>query len=206
MPELTVILGVEAAVLVFVAAMNLRARRMDVLSGRFFETPAASPGRSGWTRSIRAPARHLQQLTRSWARVARMMLMNLWPSRAGARRLRSRLQARTRLLSRSEARARRSNAPGASGHAAVPRARAREAASFVGGGSPLLERAAPGPQRLRRDPAVRSGRPDEDFDKHAGREPGGPEPGQLPYPSPSEQSPRQRELDQGGFCLSRRSC
>lgn len=46
--ELVVILGVEAAVLLFVAAMTLHARRMDVLSGRFFETAAASPAHSRW--------------------------------------------------------------------------------------------------------------------------------------------------------------
>lgn len=37
--ELLVILGAEASILGFVAAMTLYAKRMDVLSGRSFERP-----------------------------------------------------------------------------------------------------------------------------------------------------------------------
>ncbi|PJG50075.1 hypothetical protein CVM73_38330 [Bradyrhizobium forestalis] len=37
--ELLVILGAEASILGFVAAMSLHAKRMDVLSGRSFEHP-----------------------------------------------------------------------------------------------------------------------------------------------------------------------
>lgn len=37
--ELVVILGAETCLLVFTMTMTLRARRMDVLSGRFFERP-----------------------------------------------------------------------------------------------------------------------------------------------------------------------
>jgi hypothetical protein len=42
--ELLVILGAEASILGFVAAMTLHAKRMDVLSGRSFERPIVSPG------------------------------------------------------------------------------------------------------------------------------------------------------------------
>jgi len=41
--ELLVILGAEASLLGFVAAMSLHARRMDVLSGRSFEHPHVFP-------------------------------------------------------------------------------------------------------------------------------------------------------------------
>lgn len=41
--ELLVILGAEASILGFVAAMSLHARRMDVLSGRSFEHAIVPP-------------------------------------------------------------------------------------------------------------------------------------------------------------------
>ncbi|MEY9183922.1 hypothetical protein ABIG06_005497 [Bradyrhizobium sp. USDA 326] len=50
--ELMVILGAEVTMLVFVAIMTLRAERMDVLSGRFFER-----GATGQRRPIRAQTR-----------------------------------------------------------------------------------------------------------------------------------------------------
>lgn len=40
--ELVVILGAEASMLIFITTMTLRAKRMDVLSGRFFERPVIS--------------------------------------------------------------------------------------------------------------------------------------------------------------------
>jgi hypothetical protein len=41
--ELLVILGAEAALLVFVTAMTLHVKRRDVLSRRLFKRPAVSP-------------------------------------------------------------------------------------------------------------------------------------------------------------------
>lgn len=58
--ELLVILGAEATILVFVAAMTLHARRMDVLSGRSFERSVASPtGNRHPLRPIRRKPRDL---------------------------------------------------------------------------------------------------------------------------------------------------
>ena len=61
--ELLVILGAEASILGFVVAMSLRARRMDVLSGRSFEHPIVSPaGNEHPARSSHRRARDLLQL------------------------------------------------------------------------------------------------------------------------------------------------
>jgi len=90
MPELLVVLGAEASIFVFVAAMTLHARRMDVLSGRFFATPAALPTVGG---DLSGPPRGIcSNLTRSRSHVARMMLLIL-------RRLRWSLRMRPRLPS-----------------------------------------------------------------------------------------------------------
>ena len=63
--ELLVILGAEAIILVFVAAMTLYARRMDVLSGRSFERSVASPTRNRHPfRSIRLKPHDLLRLIR----------------------------------------------------------------------------------------------------------------------------------------------
>lgn len=55
--ELVVIVGAEACVLVCIMAMTLRARRMDVLSGRFLQRPMVSPAGNRhslhWIRSYR---------------------------------------------------------------------------------------------------------------------------------------------------------
>ena len=65
--ELLVILGAEVAILGFVAAMTFYAKRKDVLSGRSFERPVASPsGNRHLTRSIRRKARDLLRLTKRW--------------------------------------------------------------------------------------------------------------------------------------------
>lgn len=61
--ELLVILGAEASILGFVAAMSLHARRMDVLSGRSFEHPIVSPsGNEHPAWSSRRRARDLLRL------------------------------------------------------------------------------------------------------------------------------------------------
>ena len=67
--ELLVILGAEATVLVFVAAMTLYARRMDVLSGRSFERSGVSPttGTWHWARLLRRTTRGLLRLVRRWS-------------------------------------------------------------------------------------------------------------------------------------------
>jgi hypothetical protein len=70
--ELLVILGAEAALLVFVTAMTLHIRRMDVLSGQPLERPAASPAGERFSlRSVRARTWDLLRLTR-WVGVARI--------------------------------------------------------------------------------------------------------------------------------------
>lgn len=66
--ELLVILGAEASILGFVAAMTLHAKRMDVLSGRSFERPIVSPGgNSHLGRSSHRKVRNLLGLTGRWA-------------------------------------------------------------------------------------------------------------------------------------------
>lgn len=65
--ELLVILGAEATILVFVAAMTLYARRMDVLSGRSFERSTVSPASNRHlSQSIRRKPRQLLRLIRRW--------------------------------------------------------------------------------------------------------------------------------------------
>ncbi|WP_453946711.1 hypothetical protein [Bradyrhizobium sp. USDA 372] len=66
--ELLVILGAEASILGFVAAMTLHAKRMDVLSGRSFERPIVPHGRNGHPpRSPHRKVRNLVGLTAGWA-------------------------------------------------------------------------------------------------------------------------------------------
>ena len=65
--ELLVILGAEATVLVFVAAMTLHARRMDVLSGRSFERSGVSPtGTWHGSQWLGRTAHSLLRLIRRW--------------------------------------------------------------------------------------------------------------------------------------------
>lgn len=65
--ELLVILGAEATILVFVVAMTLYAKRMDVLSGRSLEHPVVSPRSNRHRpRSIRQKARYFLRLSRRW--------------------------------------------------------------------------------------------------------------------------------------------
>jgi hypothetical protein len=51
--ELMVILGVEITMLIFVATMSLREKRMDVLSGRFFERGATGKPPPIWVQTCR---------------------------------------------------------------------------------------------------------------------------------------------------------
>lgn len=65
--ELLVILGAEATILVFVVAITLYAKRMDVLSGRSLEQPVVSPrGNRHRPRSIRQKARYFIRLSLRW--------------------------------------------------------------------------------------------------------------------------------------------
>lgn len=76
--ELLVILGAEATILVFVAAMTLYARRMDVLSGRSFERSVVSPtGNRHRSRSPRRKPRDLLRLIRRWGDLTTFAPSNL---------------------------------------------------------------------------------------------------------------------------------
>lgn len=78
MPELVVILGAEASILVFVAAMTLYARRMDVLSGRSFEQSVVTTASSRHSSSPRhRRARDLLRLIRRWGAIAAVALSDL---------------------------------------------------------------------------------------------------------------------------------
>lgn len=72
MPDgLLVIVGAEASILVFLAAMTLYAKRMDVLSGRSFERSVVSPTDSRHPlRPIRRKPRDLLRLLRKWIDLA----------------------------------------------------------------------------------------------------------------------------------------
>jgi hypothetical protein len=97
MPELLVTLGVEALILVFVAAMTLYARRMDVLSGRTFEkSVVARLDNEHPPRSLRRRARDLLPLIRRWFSVPAPDQWNglRWPDLV--RTPRSRHQSRPR--------------------------------------------------------------------------------------------------------------
>jgi hypothetical protein len=79
--ELFAILGAEAALLVFLAAMAVHAKRMDVLSGRHFERLAVSAtGNGPPPLSVRAHARNLLRLARKWARTRARTLIRTWGS------------------------------------------------------------------------------------------------------------------------------
>jgi hypothetical protein len=78
--ELLVILGAEAAILVFVAAMTLHARRMDVLSGRSFERSVVLPVENRHpSRSICRRPRVLLRLIRRWGNLTTFAPPNLLP-------------------------------------------------------------------------------------------------------------------------------
>lgn len=63
--ELLVIVGAEASILGFVVAMTLRAKRMDVLSGRSLERPVIPARRD--RHSLRPIGRRARDLLRGWA-------------------------------------------------------------------------------------------------------------------------------------------
>lgn len=148
--ELVIILGAEACLLVFTMTMTLRARRMDVLSGRFFERPVISPaGNRHSPQRVRRHAHDLLRLTRTWIDLGRIDRFDFSQWRGLARSLRSSFQIRLRKPSRVTARSRRpppsvTGTPGrqaafpeagrradARGHTAlVPSARALEAPSL----------------------------------------------------------------------------
>ncbi|MFK4539650.1 hypothetical protein ABIA00_007833 [Bradyrhizobium ottawaense] len=63
--ELLVIVGAEAAILGFVVAMALRAKRMDVLSGRSLEQPVISARRD--RHPPRPIGRRARDLLQGWS-------------------------------------------------------------------------------------------------------------------------------------------
>ena len=121
--ELLVILGAEAAILGFVVAMTLHAKRTDVLSGRSFEQPVVPPsGNRHLPRTIRRKARDLLRLTRRWGDLITFVPPDLL-RRADLTRIRQRiLQTRPQMPLRFELRARRrgTSAADASGRPTLP--------------------------------------------------------------------------------------
>lgn len=112
--ELLVILGAEASILVFVAAMTLYARRMDVLSGQSFERSVASPtGNRHPPRSIRRKLRELLRLIKRWVDLTTFAPPDLLRRPDIARTPRSSLQARPQTPSRLVTRTRRPDTPAA---------------------------------------------------------------------------------------------
>lgn len=100
--ELIVILGAEVCMLVFTMTMTLRARRMDVLSGRFFERPVVSPaGNRHSPQRVRRHAYDLLRLTRTWIDVDRIDRSDFSKWRGLARSLRSSFQTKLRSTARS---------------------------------------------------------------------------------------------------------
>jgi len=125
--ELLVILGAEATILVFVAAMTLHARRMDVLNRRSSERSAVSPRLL--PRSIRRKQRDLLRLIRRWVDLTTFAPLNLLRRPDIFRTLVSTLQSRRRTPIRLVTRTRRQGPPAAdaSGRPAVPSEAGRNA-------------------------------------------------------------------------------
>jgi len=95
--ELVIILGTEATLLIYVSAMILRSKRIDVLSGRFFERPVTPPaGNRHLLRAIRYCAHDLSRLTRAVPNIVRIHLSDLSRRVAPSGRLRSGIQATMR--------------------------------------------------------------------------------------------------------------
>lgn len=106
--ELIVILGAEACMLVFTMMMTLRARRMDVLSGRFFERPVISPAGNRYSpQRVRRYAHDLLRLTRTWIDADRIGRSDFSQWLGLARSLRSSFQTKLRKPFRFIARSRR---------------------------------------------------------------------------------------------------
>lgn len=120
--ELLVILGAEATMLAFVAAMTLYAKRMDVLSGRSFERSVVSPtGNRHPSRSIRRKPRDLLRSVRRWINLSKFARPNLLRRPGIARTPLSGLQITPQTPSRLVTRFRRPGTPAAdaSGRPAV---------------------------------------------------------------------------------------
>lgn len=112
--ELLVILGAEATMLVFVAAMTLHAKRMDVLSGRSFERSVVSPTANRHPlRSISRKLRDLLRLVRRWDGLTRFAPPNLLRRFYITRMPRSGLQTRQQNPPRVGMRFRRAGTPAA---------------------------------------------------------------------------------------------
>lgn len=78
--ELLVILGAEATLLVFVTAMTLHLKRMDVLSGLHRRAARRFAGRHNkpLPHSVRARAWALLSLAKTWIGIGRLTPANLW--------------------------------------------------------------------------------------------------------------------------------
>jgi len=115
--ELLVILGAEASILGYVAAMTLHAKRMDVLNGRSFEQPIVSPERNKhlpW--SLPRKARdHLLRLSRRWRDLIAYVPPDLLRHVDITRMRRRILRARLRTPFRFETSFRRPRKPAADG-------------------------------------------------------------------------------------------
>lgn len=135
--ELLVILGAEASILGFVAAMSLHARRMDVLSGRSFEHPTVS------ARGNKHLARLSHSMTRDLLRLigrCAISLRSLHPMSCGApiARMPRPLQTRPQTPVRFEVGDRwtGTTAPGACDRPAVPSGAGRTTDDQSKGASP----------------------------------------------------------------------
>lgn len=106
--ELVVILGAEACLLVFTMTMTLRARRMDVLSGRFFERPVISAADNNHSPQwVRRYAHDLLRFMRTWIDVDRIDRSDFSQRLGLPRSLRSSFQTKLRRPFRFAARSRR---------------------------------------------------------------------------------------------------
>ncbi|MEA3133692.1 MAG: hypothetical protein QOG17_1538 [Gammaproteobacteria bacterium] len=133
--ELLVILGVEATMLIFIAAMTLHVRRTDVLSGRFFEPSSVTRDKGHLPQSLRAGVRDLLPLMRSRIRINPFSL-SLWGRLA--RSLQSGLRTALRRPSLLAARFRRAGT-------AIATDSGRNVLRRPGGKPGALRRTAPSP-------------------------------------------------------------
>lgn len=109
--ELIVILGAEASVLIFVTTMTLRAKRMDVLSGRFFERPVVSHASNSHSPQwVRGYAQDLSRFARMWISVAKIPA-KLWQWLGQTGNVQSSLRTKLRIPSQLVAQWRRPGAP-----------------------------------------------------------------------------------------------
>ncbi|MEZ2144061.1 hypothetical protein AAE026_17525 [Bradyrhizobium sp. DN5] len=78
MAELTVILGAEVTMLIVIAIMTLRAKRMDVLSGRFFERGSTGKLRPIWIRTWAGAQEFHRSILRRWKVAAKGLRLGLY--------------------------------------------------------------------------------------------------------------------------------